>query len=601
MLSPSFIPIALLRLLLLPVVQEVAKGGYDSSHRLHNIYDFIVVGSGSAGGVVAARLSEEGWQVLLLEAGGPPTAETYIPAMNILSSHTELDWGIRVQPQKDAMLGYNQPVLLNRGRVAGGCSTVNYMLYVRGNRRDYDNWASLGNTGWDYNTCLKYFKKSEDFQGKVTPENVDYHGKGGPLTVVNKKWKTPLADGFLEAGRQLGYNTVDSNANEQIGFMEVDLTVENGRRWSVADAYIRPANKRENLHVVLGAFVSKITFDKNKRASGVIFEHEGRQKFAMVTREVILSAGAVNSPQLLMLSGIGPREHLEKHGLPLIQDLPGVGSNLQDHPMLIGPSYTTRVGSGITVGTLANPFNVKDYVLYRDGPYSVPLGLEAIAWIESLEGDPNWPELQFEFLSLPPGIDYGLFMGPTLGFNRELFNEYYKNTYGKEGLSILPILMRPKSRGTVRLMSNNPKERPLLDPNYLSHPDDMKSLLRGLRFAMAFGETPALKEDFEAKYHDKLLPGCEHEDQNTDAYWMCYIRHMATTGYHPVGTCKMGPQSDPNSVVDHRLRVRGVSGLRVVDASIMPVIVSGNTNAPTIMIGERAADLIKEDWGVIIN
>ncbi|CAL4149699.1 unnamed protein product, partial [Meganyctiphanes norvegica] len=563
----------------------------------------IVFGSGSGGGVVAARLSEEGWRVLLLEAGGPPTAETYIPALHLTLAQAELDWGLYVHPQKNAMLAYNNNSnRLPRGRVAGGCSTVNYMVYVRGNRRDYDNWASLGNPGWDYNTCLKYFKKSEDFQGRETVENAAYHGKGGPMTVVKKKWKPPLTDAFLKAGQQLGYNTVDANAREQIGFMEHDLTVRDGRRWGVADAFIRPANKRENFHVVLKATVTKIMFDESKRTTGVIFEHEGSQKFVRVKREVILSAGAIQSPQLLMLSGIGPKEHLAEHGIPVVQDLPGVGSNLQDHLVLLGPTWTTRAGSGLNAFTLANPVNVKDYIINRDGPYSGPFGIEVSAFIEGREGDTNWPELIMAFLAFSPVIDYGLFIGPHYaGLNQEIYNEYYKDILGTEGFNIVTIIARPKSHGTVRLKSSNIKDLPIVDPKYLSHPDDIKTLLRGVRFALAVGETPALKEEFQAKFHDKLLPGCVHEDPRTDAYWMCYIRHMASTQYHPVGTCKMGPQSDPYSVVDHRLKVRGVTGLRVVDASIMPIITSGNTNAPTIMIGERAADLIKEDWGINVH
>ncbi|CAL4113234.1 unnamed protein product, partial [Meganyctiphanes norvegica] len=551
----SMLPIALLRLMLMPMVQEVGQGGYDSSQRLQIVYDFIVVGSGSAGGIVAARLSEEGWKVLLLEAGGEPTAETYVPAMQLTLTQSELDWGLYNKPQKNSMLGYdNNANLMPRGRVVGGCSTVNYMMYIRGNRRDYDNWAALGNPGWDYNTCLKYFKKSEDFQGRVTPENVNYHGKGGPLTVTNKKWRTPLAAAFLKAGRQLGYNTIDANAKEQIGFMETDVTVRDGRRWGVASAFIRPANKRENLHVVLRATVSKITFDKSNRATGVIFEHDGKQKFAMVKREVILSAGAVQSPQILMLSGIGPREHLEEHGIPVLQDLPGVGGNLQDHLTLFGNVWTTKAGVGYNALTLANPLHIQNYLFNRQGPYSVPFGVEVNAWTEGVEGDPKWPEMQYLFIAATPGIDYGIFFGPTyVGFKRQLNDAYFSDLNGREGFGIGAIISRPKSRGTVRLKSRNVKDLPILDPNYLSHPDDMQSLIRGARFSLKIGETPALKEEFEAKYHDKLLPGCEHEVPNSDAYWECYIRHMASTLYHPVGTCKMGPQSDPYSVVDHRL------------------------------------------------
>ncbi|CAL4093970.1 unnamed protein product, partial [Meganyctiphanes norvegica] len=603
----SVIPLALLRLLILSIVRETGQGGYDSSFRFqpdNPRYDFIVVGSGSAGSVIAARLAEVGWRVLLLEAGGPPTPENFIPALSpgpayIMS--TGLDWGTYIVPQKHAMFGYqNNQTRLIRGFVAGGTSTINGMMYVRGNRRDYDHWAELGNPGWDYDTVLKYFKKSEDYRGKVTSSTRAYHGVGGPATVVNKQWSAPIAQGFLKAGQELGYNIIDANAASQIGFMSVDLTIRNGLRWGSADAFLRPANKRDNLHVILNAIVTQIKFDENKRAVAVEFEHKGRirKNYAIAEREIIVSAGAIGSPQLLMVSGVGPKQHLQQHGIPVVSNLPGVGSNLQDHIMVYGPTWTIKHGTGSNQSLFTDPRNFKNYKKNRQGPYTTPIGVEANAWIESPH-DPEWPELQILMMSTNVGSDGGLVVGPKYAnFKESLFQEYFGDLFGKDGANIMPTLSRPKSRGTVRLRSKDVKVHPLVDPNYLSHSDDVKTLIQGIKFALKIGNTAAIKNDFQARFNSKLLPGCKHHTPWSDKYWECFIRHMASSNYHPAGTCKMGPSSDAYSVVDHRLKVRGVSGLRIVDNSIMPTINAGNTHAPAVMIAERAADLIKEDWGI---
>ncbi|CAL4097828.1 unnamed protein product, partial [Meganyctiphanes norvegica] len=598
-------PILLTRLLILAVIRETSRGGYDSSFRFkpdQHRYDFIVVGSGSAGSVVAARLAEVGWRVLLLEAGGKPTAENFIPALSpgpALIEQFGLDWGTYIEPQKHAMFAYkNNLNRLIRGFVAGGTSTINGMMYVRGNRRDFDHWAELGNPGWDYNTVLKYFKKSEDYRGRVTPETRAYHGFGGPATVVNKQWSAPVKYGFLKAGQQLGYNIIDGNAATQIGFMSVDLTVRNGIRWGSAEAFLRPANKRKNLHVILNAIVTEIKFDKYKRAEAVVFEHGQKRSIATADREIIVSGGAIGSPHLLMVSGVGPKHHLKQHGIPVVSDLQGVGSNLHDHLCLFGPTWTIKQGRGSNLYTLANPRNMYDYKLYRKGPFTTPFAMEAVAWIES-PSNPEWPELQMLMMSSNLGNDHGLVFGPNhVNFKKNLFNEYFEDIVGIDGVNIMPMLVRPKSRGTVRLRSKDMKVQPIVDPKYLSHPDDVKTLIQGVKFAMEIGNTKAMRIGFQAKFNSKVFPGCKYLKPWSDEYWECFIRHMASSIYHPAGTCKMGPYNDPYSVVDHRLKVRGVSGLRVVDTSIMPTINAGNTHAPAVMIAEYAADLIKEDWGV---
>ncbi|XP_069181513.1 glucose dehydrogenase [FAD, quinone] [Procambarus clarkii] len=595
-----FLPGVITRLLVAIILQQEDRHDYDASHRLFGQYDFIVVGSGTAGGILAARLSEvPEWKVLLLEAGGPPPPESVIPALNVVLMQSDADWNYFTVPQKHGLFGYvNNACHFPLGKTLGGSSTVNWMMYVRGNRRDFDNWEAMGNPGWGYQHVLKYFKKAEDYRGTRNAKTASYHGFGGPSSVDDKRWGTPIMHAILRAGQQLGYPIIDPNGPEQIGFSIPDMTQRDGRRGNTAEGYIKPAAARPNLHVAWRAHATQVLFDKYKRAVGVRFEQAGQIRTVLAHREVIVSAGAVGSPQLLMLSGVGPASHLQQHGIPVVQDLPGVGSNFQDHPSIFGLSWTVNKGSSDSVFRIARPEAIQQYLKYKKGPLTCPFGVEVNAWSLAEEGDPYWPDLQFLFVSGTPALDYGLFITDGIGYRRDLFAKHYLPLVGLEGFTIGPMLTRPKSRGTVRLSSSNPKAAPLIDPNYLSHPDDVKTLIRGIKFSLAVGDTPALRIDNGAKFHDKVLPGCEHQVFGSDEYWACYIRHMAKTTFHPAGSCKMGPASDPYSVVDHTLKVRGVSGLRVVDASIMPLITSGNTNAPVIMIGEKAADIIKEDWGV---
>ncbi|XP_068248199.1 glucose dehydrogenase [FAD, quinone]-like isoform X2 [Palaemon carinicauda] len=430
---------------------------------------------------------------------------------------------------------------------------------------------------------------------------MDYHGKGGPLVVDDKRWWTPLLNGFLKAGQHLGYNIIDPNGPEQIGFSVADITHRDGIRGSVAVSYIRPASNRPNLHVAFNAYVTQVLFDENKRAIGVRFEQNGKLRTVLARREVILSAGAVASPHILLLSGVGPIKHLREHKIPVVVDLPGVGQNFQDHPSVYGLTWTVSKSASSSFFNLINPAHVLQYFQDKQGPFTTPFGVEGNAWSLAEEGDPHWPDLQYLLISGTPGIDYGTFLGDLIGFRKELYDEYYRPVLGVDGFCIGPMLTRAKSRGSITLASNDPRVPPNIDPNYFSHPDDVRTFIRGIKFALKIGASPSLKDELGARFHDKPLPGCEHLIIESDEYWACFVAHMSTTTYHPAGTCKMAPPSDPYGVVDHRLKVRGTHGLRVVDASIMPLIVSGNLNAPVIMIGERAADLIKEDWGIPIT
>ncbi|XP_076054818.1 glucose dehydrogenase [FAD, quinone]-like [Oratosquilla oratoria] len=502
-------------------------------------------------------------------------------------------------PQKYSHFGFeNKRAPYPRGRVVGGTSVINHMLYLRGNRRDYDRWAAAGNDGWDFQSLLHYFKKSEDFRGTRTKESDEYHGQGGPLRVESKRWGTSVGPRVLEAGKELGYDIVDSNGPSQIGFGVPDITAVNGIRGAVDKVYLQPALKRQNLHVSIKSRATKIMFDENGQATGVQYIRDGKTKFAFAKREVIISAGAIESPQLLMLSGVGPSDHLHQHGIPVVVDLPGVGQNLQDHPILLGLSWTSRPASALNLLTFLRPSAAKDFIHQRQGPLTSPLAFEAMAWPRLNPDDPEWPDIQVLFTSATPAIDKGILFRRILGLDEEVFRDYFGPLYGREGITMAPLLTRPLSRGSVTLSSKNPFAPPFIDPNYLSHPQDVATIVKGVRFALEVGNTRAMK-NFGVQFHDKVLSGCKNYTLGSDDYWGCFARHMATTGYHPAGTCKMAGPRDPMGVVSPRLRVRGVKGLRVADASIMPHITTSSLNAPCVMIGEKAADMIKEDWGAL--
>ncbi|KAF2363744.1 Glucose-methanol-choline oxidoreductase C-terminal [Trinorchestia longiramus] len=563
-----------------------------------------MIGSGSSGSPVAGRLSEiPEWDVLVLEAGGKPPPESRVPALgfNLVTGDSSYSYNYRTTPQKYSHLNFvNQTGLYPRGKVIGGTSAINFMIYNRGNHYDFDRWAELGNPGWDYQTVLKYFKKFENYKGHLTSENEAYHGIGGPLNVESKRWGTPVMKAYLEAGRELGYPINDPNAATQIGFHTPDMTTKNGVRGSAAEAFIRPNLHRQNLRIQADSQVTRVLFDDNLRAIGVEYRHQNRVKRAYARKEVILSAGAIDSPKLLMLSGIGPKQHLESVGIRTLVDLPGVGQNFQDHPAVYGLSWSVRKGMANGLQQLLTPWSKLQYITKRQGPLSVPLGVEGNAFVRLGDGqDSTYPYVQCLVSALSFGLDYGLAFSRAAGFKQEVYNDYFQPDQGREGFVIGAMLTAPKSRGSITLQSNDPADPPLIDPNFLSHPDDVEFLVKGIKFNLAIGNTTVMRNGLGATFYDRPMTGCKHLKYGSDDYWRCFTRGMVSSAYHPTSTCMMAPDSDPNGVVSSRLLVRGVTGLRVIDASIMPVITSSNTNAPCIMIGERGADFIKEDYGYI--
>ncbi|EFX84142.1 hypothetical protein DAPPUDRAFT_47585, partial [Daphnia pulex] len=563
-------------------------------------YDFIVIGAGSAGAVVANRLTEvSDWNVLLLEAGGDEGLMTDIPGAVQLLQRTSIDWQYKTVAQTKSCLGFNDNKCnWPRGKILGGSSVLNYMLYVRGNKRDYDSWA-VDNPGWSYDDVLPYFIKSEDNRNPYIAANTKYHGTGGYLTVQEPVWTTPLAAAFVEAGVELGYENNDGNAAQQTGFMLAQATNRRGHRCSTAKAFLRPVRHRSNLFISMHSRVLKIIIDPiTKQATAVRFEKNGQVYQIQATKEIILSSGSVNSPQLLMLSGIGPEDHLKSLNIPVIKSLP-VGDNLQDHIALGGMVFTIDKPFGTVESRYYTLPVLLNYAINSAGPMASLGGCEGLAWIKTKYADQtiDFPDIEFHFVSGTPASDSGTTIHLNNGVRPDIWESYYKPVLDKDMWQVIPMLLRPKSRGTIRLASSDPYAPPVIDPQYFTDKDDLdlKTIIEGTKLGLALSKTEAFTK-LGTKFYDKIFPGCEDFTPWTDDYWGCFIRHYSSTIYHPAGTCKMGKEDDPAAVVDSQLRVYGIKGLRVVDCSIMPNVVSGNTNAPTIMIGEKASDMIKADW-----
>ncbi|KAL1129800.1 hypothetical protein AAG570_012744 [Ranatra chinensis] len=535
-------------------------------------YDFIVIGGGSAGAVLANRLTEEpAWRVLLLEAGGQETEITDVPALSLFLHGSRFDWKYKGQPSTtscQAMI--DRRCCWTRGKVIGGSSVLNTMLYVRGNRRDYDHWASEGNVGWSYQEVLPYFLKSQD-QRNPYLARTPYHTAGGYLSVDDVPWKTPLGIAFLQAGQEMGYELRDVNGEFQTGFAPFQFTMRRGMRVSSAKAFLNPVRLRKNLNVALWSHVTKLLIDPiTRRAYGVEFIRGGVKKTVIANKEVILAAGAVGSPQLLMLSGIGPKAHLQQKNIPVLVDSPGVGGNVMDHIAVGGIAFLVDYPISLVLQRAFNLNSALRYAISGEGPLTSSVGLEAVGFITTKYGNASDDCDKF-------------------------YNEVFAEINNRDVFGVFPMMLRPKSRGVIRLRSNNPLQYPLIYPNYLTHPDDVKVLREGVKAGLALGQTAAMKR-FGARYWDKPLPGCKQFAPYTDEYWDCYVRQYTMTIYHMSGSCKMGPSTDPYAVVDPQLRVHGIDGLRVIDASIMPTITNGNINAPVIMIAEKGADMIKYYW-----
>jgi len=546
-------------------------------------YDYIVAGAGSAGCVVAGRLAEAGHSVLLIEAGGPAPAMAHVPGLVGFLQNSPLDWAYRTEVQEHATLGAGGVSSWPRGKVLGGSSMLNYMFYIRGNRRDYDEWRDMGLEGWGYKDVMPFFKKSENFKGEIESKE-KYHGTGGRLTVYKDNWKEPITEAYLKAGEELGYKTGDINGELQDGgFTPSHVTMDNGYRTGTYKAFAEQY-VGDKITVSTFSHVNKVVLE-GKKAVGVELTRFGKTEVYRARQEVILSAGSIGSPQILMLSGIGDKDHLQEVGVESVHHLPGVGQNLQDH-ILLPINIDFNDGLGIDPLAALYPSTFLSY-LSGGGPLTSSGGCGGLAHVHTeLNTDPR-PDIQYHLAGTSFATDHGFVLAKNFGFLPSAWPWFAGHTHRSSGM-LLPTLSRPESSGFIKLRSSNPRDHPIIQPNYLTKQKDLDTFLSSVNLTLRLLETDAMKavgaELWEAD------PFCEHLGFKTGAYWECYVKHYVSTVYHPVGTCAMG------SVLDTRLRVEGIKGLRVVDGSVMPKIVGGNTNAPIIMIGEKAAHMILEDF-----
>ncbi|WP_428490098.1 GMC family oxidoreductase [Rhodopila sp.] len=529
-------------------------------------YDYIVTGAGSAGCVLAARLTESGrHRVLLLEAGGKDSNFWIHVPMGYAKTFVDprVNWQFESEPEQQLN---GRTMYQPRGKVLGGTSSINGMIYMRGNAADYDQWRQLGNQGWDYDSVLPYFRKAEDNERGAD----DYHGSGGPLRVSNQPYEWEIARLLLTACQQAGIPlNPDFNGASQEGCGYYQTTTKDRRRWSTAAAYLRIARHRPNLTIATNAHATRVLF-QGSRATGVEFRTQAGPQVAHAAREVIVSGGAYGSPQLLQLSGLGPASHLADLGIEVVRDMAGVGANLQDH---FNTFCTYRISRDLSLNALH---------------YSLPHRLAAGA--------------RYLFLRSGPMSGNGMYVGalvrsdarlerPDLQFNISAWSTIDRTATGIvshpfPGISISPVHLAPQGRGSVRLRNADPLAPPEIRFNFLRDDSDMRVMIAGVRIARAIARSQVLQQ----LVTEETAPGAATE---TDEEIAQDVRRRGVSNLHPVGTCAMG--QGPMAVVDPRLRVHGIAGLRVVDASIMPVIVAGNTNAPTIMIAEKAADMIQQD------
>ncbi|XP_064463566.1 glucose dehydrogenase [FAD, quinone]-like [Ornithodoros turicata] len=619
---------------------------YTKNGQPPNEYDFIIVGGGTAGCLVANRLSKEAHlKVLLIEAGGVENDVTEIPAFALVTLGGPTDWKYKTVPQKHSCKALKDNVSVwNRGKVLGGTSVLNFMFYVRGHKEDFDKWEREGATGWSYKDVLPYFKSIENFtvsedngnevadkaakaalqktrlsaipfskaDSKIHLKNTiqqltrnlwkaslrpaDYlstidpafHGHEGEVTITHPVVKSNLSDAFLESCKEIGYDQVDYNGDTQRGCSRPQLTIKDGRRVSASKAFIRPVvANRSNLHVSLHSFVKKITFDTDKKATGVVFEKNGIEYAVKAAKEIILSAGTIGTPHILLLSGVGPKTHLKDKKINLVADLP-VGENLQDHVGIGGLAATTEQEYGLDMSSASSFIH---YGTRAYGPLATPGG-EVLGFMSSTHTNDSYPDVELLFASGSPARPQAQMLYTGGGLQQTIYDQYYLPNRGKPGFMIIPVLNRPKSTGTIKLNTSDPRDYPIIDPKYYSHEEDIKVAAEAAELVLRVMNTTAMRKFGTAPWSIPF-PGCS-ADMYTKEYLKCLPRQQTLTGWHYVGTCKMG--CDDNAVVDPWLRVRGgVKNLRVVDGSIMPTIVTGNVLGAIYMIAAKGADMILQD------
>ncbi|XP_050528353.1 glucose dehydrogenase [FAD, quinone]-like [Daktulosphaira vitifoliae] len=527
-------------------------------------YDFIVVGAGPGGCVIANRLSENNnFSVLLLEAGQDESVYTDMPAAAKYFQSTDYNWGYTSEPTKNGCLGRsNKRCPWPKGKGLGGSSIINNMIYTRGSKDDYDHFAALGNSGWSFEEIMPYFLKLENYTISEYQDS-NLHSTKGNLHIERIQYETPLIEKFIEAGGELGLRkNIDYTVELVNGVSRVQATTKEGHRMSSAKAYIKPVKDRRNLHVAIFSRVTKLLIDSGmQKAIGVEFVKKGKTRIASAKKEVILSAGPINSPQLLMLSGIGPKEQLKKHKIPLIKDLP-VGQKLEDHYGTTGLRFKiNQTNISIDEQSLSDLLVFDDWYTYGKGPLTIPGGIEGLGYIKTPSG--KYVELILSSLSET-----------------------------SDTFTIMPVLLQPDARGQVTLENKNPWHKPILNYDFYENKTDLNDSVYALKFSVKLVEETNAFKILGAKMVQIPIPECDTFRFKSDSYWECLAKYTTSSFHNQCGTCKMG------DVVNNNLQVIGINGLRVVDSSIIPVIPKAHLYAPTLMIAEKAADLIKNNWSI---
>ncbi|KAF5272048.1 hypothetical protein FQR65_LT05029 [Abscondita terminalis] len=568
--------------------------------KLESSYDFIIVGSGSAGAVIANRLSEvPEWKVLLLEAGiGAGITADYPPLIAPILQRTQYDWNYVMEYDPGFARGMNENRLFwPRGKGLGGSTLINYMIYTRGNPLDFDRWAAQGNPGWSYKDVLPYFMKSE--RTRLRRANPKFHNWNGYWSTEDI-YQSPLVEAFVKGGKELGYENVDYTSAYQFGFSTVQANTIRGRRHSVAKAFLEPFRNRTNLIIITSAHVTRVLINPTtKQAYGVEFVRQNQSYQALASKEVVLSAGTFNSPQLLMLSGIGPKKHLRELRIPLLKNL-NVGKNLHDHITFVAATFKINESLSYTPANTLTLSSIMKWFLYGQGPFTSLGGVDGIAYIRTnvSKDVADFPDIELIFVGGGLHSDLGVANYKSMNIRDDVYDKYWKPIENVPAWSIFPMMLHPKSIGFLKLRSKNPFDPPAFVGNYLSDPEnqDLDTMVASIRFIIKLSKTAAFQK-YNSTLHSIPIPGCENFVFDSDDYWKCAVRTLSITLHHQVGTCKMGPPTDKRAVVNHELKVYGIQNLRVADCSIIPFAVTAHTNAPSVMIGEKASDLIKSTWG----